>query len=92
MLSSAVRDVTDPRQRRAHPKRVRDLQRLVHLTTAAVVVAYVYLTPAPDSAAALAVRWFALPVLVASGIGLWKWTTLRRLWRGRTRARTRAHA
>ena len=75
-----------PRARMSRPKRVRDLQRLVHLATAAVLVAFVYLTPAPGSAAALVVRWAALPILVMSGVALWKWTTLRRMWR---RSRTR---
>jgi hypothetical protein len=77
------RSAQTPIARTIHPKRVRDVQRLVHLATAVVLVTYVYLTPPPGAAAALAVRWGALPILVLSGIALWKWPKLRRLWRQR---------
>jgi hypothetical protein len=63
------------------PKRVRDAQRLVHLATAAVLVGYVYLTPPAGSPYAVLVQWIALPVLALSGVALWQWARLRRLWR-----------
>jgi hypothetical protein len=72
-----------PRTRAARPKVVRDLQRIVHLLAAVMLTGYVYLAPPPGSAPAVAVRWVGLPVLVGTGVALWKWTTMRRWWRRR---------
>ncbi len=66
---------------RTSPKRIRDAQRSIHLVSAVVLVGYVYLSPASGSAPALAVQWVILPALVLSGVALWKWHRLRRLWR-----------
>ena len=79
MLSTSQR----PANSTQRPKRVRDTQRLIHLATAAVLVGYVYLTPAPGSPYAALVQWVVLPVLALSGVALWKWAKLRRLWRRR---------
>jgi hypothetical protein len=68
---------------RLRPQRVREAQRLIHLAVAAVLVAYVYLTPPPGSGTSLVVRWAVLPVLVLSGFALWKWTAMRRWARRR---------
>lgn len=81
MLSTTGSGVTVSGRSRGGAKRVRGLQRTVHLLTAVVLVGFVYLTPAPGSVPALAVQWIALPVLVLSGLALWKWHRIRRLWR-----------
>jgi hypothetical protein len=70
-------------RRPASAKQVRTLQRLAHLLTGALLVAYVYLPLAAGSPVEVAIRWFALPVLVLSGIVMWQWPRLRRLARQR---------
>jgi hypothetical protein len=70
-----------PERRHAGAKQVRTLQRLAHLMTGTLLVAYVYLPLAPGSPAGTAIRWFGLPVLVLSGMVMWQWPRLRRLAR-----------
>jgi len=65
-------------------RRTRSLQRLAHVLTGVLVLAYVYLTPAPDAAVTQAVRWLLLPALVGSGVAMWQWPRLRRLARRRS--------
>ncbi len=66
-------------------RRTRSRQRLAHLVTGVLVLAYVYVTPAPGSVPEQAVRWLLLPALVASGVAMWQWPRLRRLlWRRAT--------
>lgn len=67
-------------------RRVRDLQRVVHLLTATVLLAYVYAVPIASSGFAAAVRWVALPVLALSGVALWKWPKVRSFLRRRRAA------
>ncbi len=70
-------------QRRVNPRRMRGLQRLVHLLAAGVLLVYVYGGSALGSGFSMAVRWVALPILVLSGVALWKWTQLRKVLRQR---------
>jgi hypothetical protein len=56
-------------------RRVRDLQRAAHLVGGAILLAFVYVLPAPALLAAL--QWFVVPVLLASGLALWKWPRIR---------------
>ncbi|MBN6051886.1 hypothetical protein JYK22_08055, partial [Nonomuraea sp. RK-328] len=66
-------------------KRIRTLQRTVHLATGLAIVAYVYLAPPAGSPADAAIRWFILPVLLASGVVMWQWPRIRRLTRAKER-------
>jgi len=69
------------RLRRVAQIRARDLQRGLHLITAATVLAYVYLGQWIGGDFTLAVRWVLTPVLVGSGLALWKWHRVRRALR-----------
>ena len=64
------------------PRRVRFLQRLVHLVTGVALVAYVYATPPPGSNLTFGIRWL-VPFVIASGLALWQWPRVRRYLRGR---------
>jgi hypothetical protein len=76
--------MTAPSQRRlAGSKQVRDLQRLMHLLTGALLIAYVYLPGDRGSPVETGIRWIALPALVSSGVLLWQWPKLRRFARQR---------
>ena len=62
-------------------RQVRTVQRWVHLASAALLLAFIYLTPDTDSTLMELIRWFGLPVLAASGIAMWQWPRVRRLRR-----------
>lgn len=65
-------------------RRVRDLQRTGHLLAALLLLAYVYLAPILGPGVTAAAQWVVVPVLVGTGIALWKWPRIRsRLRRGR---------
>ncbi|WP_431901785.1 hypothetical protein [Nonomuraea sp. bgisy101] len=66
-------------------KQIRTIQRAVHLATGLAIVAYIYLAPPADSPAHTAIRWFVVPVLVASGVAMWQWPRVRRLIRAKDR-------
>lgn len=63
-------------------RRVRVLQRLVHLATGFALVAYVYATPAPESAFTVGIRWL-VPIVIVSGLAMWQWPRVRRYVRRR---------
>ena len=68
-------------------KRVRDLQRIVHLVSGLLVGLYIY-TPLADLPAFSAlVQLVVVPVLVAAGMAMWQMARLRRL-RARRRPTT----
>lgn len=69
--------------RRNTPRQVRDRQRIAHLLAGAVVVAYVYAAPVLGHGVTSAVRWVVVPVLVLSGIALWRWHRVRAALRRR---------
>ena len=68
-------------------KRVRDIQRAVHLLGGLLLAAYLY-TPLRELPALLAVLQFVVvPVIMASGVAMWQGPRLRRrLARGRATA------
>ncbi len=61
---------------------VRQWQRAVHLVTGVLVVATVYGGAVLPGWLIGFVQVVALPVLVASGVVLWKWPRIRRVLRG----------
>jgi hypothetical protein len=63
-------------------RQVRDLQRLTHLLGAALLLVYIYVAPHLSAGFVAAVQWFVVPVVVASGMALWKWPRLRAMLRG----------
>jgi hypothetical protein len=72
--------------RRGHARRVRTVQRAVHLVSGVLLLAFVYLTPASGSVLTDVMRWVVFPVLAATGVAMWQWPRLRRLQRLRQRA------
>ena len=70
--------------RRGHARRIRTAQRAVHLVSGVVLLAFVYATPASGSVLTDVMRWLVFPVLTATGVAMWQWPRLRRLWRLRT--------
>jgi len=58
----------------------------MHLATAALLLAFIYLTPDTDSTLLELIRWVGVPVLAASGIAMWQWPRVRRLRRRRVHA------
>ncbi|MGH2699926.1 MAG: hypothetical protein ACRDJL_12115, partial [Actinomycetota bacterium] len=80
-LSKGGRPVTARRrQSPISPRRARILERIVHLVTGVVLVAYVYATPPPQSALTSGVRWL-LPLVVFSGVAMWQGPRVRRFMR-----------
>jgi hypothetical protein len=65
------------RKLRITPGRARSLERLVHLVTGSALVAYVYVTPSPDSPLTAGIRWL-VPMVVSSGLAMWLWPRIRR--------------
>lgn len=65
--------------------RARDGQRAAHLVAGGAVLAYVYAGPLLGSGFVAAVQWVVVPVLVASGVALWKWPRIRKTLRARSR-------
>lgn len=61
-------------------KQIRDAQRAVHLVTALVLVLYVYIPLGTVPLVTTAVQFAVLPVLVATGLLMWQWTRLRKLF------------
>jgi hypothetical protein len=67
-------------------KQVRTQQRATHLVAGAVVLVAVYAGPLLGPVFAAAVQWVVFPVLVITGIAMWKWPRIRRMLRGRAGA------
>ncbi len=70
-------------------RQVRSRQRAAHLVAGAVVLVAVYAGPLLGPVFAAAVQWVVFPVLVLSGIAMWKWPRIRRVLRGRAAATAR---
>ena len=62
-------------------RRVRTAQRWMHLASAVLLLAFVYLTPEADSILMDLIRWVGFPLLAASGIAMWQWPRVRQLRR-----------
>ena len=67
---------------RLTPRRMRVLERLMHLVTGSALVVYVYATPGPESAFTLGIRWL-VPIVVFSGLAMWQGPRVRRYLRKR---------
>ncbi len=67
---------------RITPRRMRFLERLMHLVTGTALVAYVYATPGPESAFTVGIRWL-VPIVIFSGIAMWQGPRVRRYLRKR---------
>ena len=73
-------------------KRVRDVQRFVHLMGGLLLVAYIY-TPLGDQHAFEAlVRFVVVPGLVGTGMAMWQLPRLRKRLRDRARSKASAKA
>ena len=68
--------------RRITPRSVRVLERLMHLVAGFALVTYVYVTPAPESAFTVGIRWL-VPIVVGSGLAMWQGPRVRRYLRRR---------
>jgi hypothetical protein len=63
-------------------RQVRDLQQLTHLLGAALLLVYICAAPHLGAGFVAAAQWLVVPVVVASGMALWKWPRLRAMLRG----------
>ena len=76
-----MNEVIEMRQTsRGSARRIRTVQRAVHLVSGILLLAFVYVTPADGSVLTDVMRWLVFPVLAATGIAMWQWPRLRR-WR-----------
>jgi len=68
--------------RRLTPRRVRALERLMHLVTGLALVIHVYATPGPGSSFTVGIRWL-VPIVISSGLAMWQGPRVRRYLRRR---------
>jgi hypothetical protein len=66
-------------------RRARLWQRLARLIAGLALLAYVYLGPVRGAGFSAVVQWVVIPAAVGSGLALWMWPRVRRLFRGRSR-------
>lgn len=59
-------------------KRIRDAQRVTHLTAAAVLALALYVPLGGVPLLAAVLKLVVIPLLVATGLLMWQWTRLRR--------------
>ena len=85
-MTTASWATTVPR-RGGGARRRRDVQRAVHVVVGVAVLAQVYGAAAIGPVGTLVVQCLVAPVLVLSGLYLWKGHRLRRLWQARAAAR-----
>jgi hypothetical protein len=64
-------------------RRVRDLQRFAHLLAGVAMIAFVYVGPILSDGFLSFLQWVVVPVIVASGVALWKWPKIRAAFRRR---------
>jgi hypothetical protein len=84
MTTTAAGTATTPR-RGGGARRRRDVQRALHIVVGVAVLAQVYAAGAIGPVGTLIVQCVVAPVLVLSGLYLWKGHRLRRLWQDRAR-------
>ncbi len=66
--------------RKLSNKQIRDIQRITHLVAALVLMLYVY-TPLGSAPLLITLLQFGvLPLLAATGMLMWQWTRLRKLF------------
>ena len=78
--SSTVTTAVSPRLTR---RQVRNVQRTGHLVAGAGLLASVYAGPVLGPGFLAVVQWVVVPLVVLSGIALWKWPRIRTMLRGR---------
>jgi len=86
MTTAVPRSTTAPR-RGGGARRRRDLQRALHVVVGVAVLAQVYGAGAIGPVGTLIVQCLVAPVLVLSGLALWKGHRIRRMWQDRARRR-----
>ena len=59
-------------------KQIRDIQRVIHLVAALVLVLYVYIPLGSAPLLTTVVQFAVLPLLAATGLLMWQWTRLRK--------------
>lgn len=64
-------------------RHVRTMQRGAHLLAGAALLALVYVGPNLGPGFHAVIQWVITPVLIASGIALWKWPRIRAAFRGK---------
>jgi di/tricarboxylate transporter len=67
-------------------KQLRTRQRAAHLVTGVIVLVAVYAGPLLGPVFTAVVQWVVFPVLVLTGIAMWKGPRIRRMLRGRAAA------
>jgi hypothetical protein len=75
---------TNTARPRSTGKQVRSRQRAAHLVAGLIVLIAVYAGPLLGPAFAAVVQWAVFPVLVLTGVAMWKWPRIRRMLRRRT--------
>lgn len=81
--------MTSSTRSRVSGRQVRTRQRVAHLVAGAVLLVAVYAGPTLGPVFAAAVQWVVFPVLVLTGIAMWKWPRIRGILRGRATASAR---
>lgn len=71
-------------------KRMRDIQRFVHLAAGLLLVAYIYSPLGNLDAFESLVQFVVVPAIIATGMAMWQLPRLRKRLRDRTRARADA--
>lgn len=64
-------------------KRLRDIERVVHIVTGLLIMIYVYSPLADMSWYSLVIRIVVFPILVGSGFAMWQLPRARRWWNSR---------
>jgi len=67
-------------------KRLRDIERVVHIVTGLLLMAYVYSPLADQVWYSLVIRIVVFPILVGSGLAMWQLPRARRWWSNRQTA------
>jgi hypothetical protein len=66
--------------RKVSNKLIRDIQRVTHLVAALVLVLYVYIPLGSVPLLTTVLQFGVLPLLAVTGMLMWQWTRLRKLF------------
>jgi hypothetical protein len=75
--------MTTTTSRRPTKRQQRSMQRVVHLIAGAVLLAQLYAAPSLGPWLTTTAQWLVGPLVVGSGIAMWKGHRIRRFLRGR---------
>ncbi|MGB3762082.1 MAG: hypothetical protein WA966_02595 [Ornithinimicrobium sp.] len=75
--------MTTTTSRRPTKRRQRSMQRTAHLIAGVLLLAQLYAAPWLGSWLTVTAQWLVGPLVVASGIAMWKGHRIRRFLRGR---------